>query len=865
MKEEQTNEICHVLSKGVANKAKQRDISSIFKLNDLISKIDLSDVQYDNIKNLVEDCIVNDNIIKIEKGQKIMSSFMSYLVSSLGKLTEKILINLRTKNKQYSKSLGSIVMNCWVGCDVQERSAIEVMVIKPIIENAILGETPTLSKNSKSFFDSFKEKRRKKEVSTTIVHLFEPIVFRYIHAANALVRHNAALLFIFMFPLQSPSFSSERNLQLLDFQLSELKSALFDESPKVRSTIAKGVCRILYEWWDLIPSQSRHDLIRQLTTELCFDSSSPLVRTAVLKGIVYLLDRLESIEIIVPEIGSMGPLLHDPIESVRQEYIKLLNCASSINDVNIFTIVHIDHLIYRLKHDSTSVASTICELLHPSLFPMPSSRGKEKQTNTHRVARCIFLLRRNIEAAKKFYSMLPKHVSVDEILVFIRLLYYWSEQISIGNEPPKLPDVKMIGNDDMSLPAFDGIDDLESHGIEPYQACWAIISSSLISISKRTKSDEQMLEIKEKTLSDFDPKRVFNSLPSCMHEDFFKLLAIFPSTDSEVEIVLDYLQKDDNSAWSSALKCLMKWQSLNKFFPEQVRLVSESTKDISSVSKCDELSRSVRYLCFMFSNSELRSTIINDLDSINSLAEALNPFLTMLLIRIGIPFEGRDSTPQETIAIAEALEGQCYIDVIELIIALRVHLSLQLLIDGDVDGFNQQLTGINNDVFSPLLEGIVATIDPSLLTMDTLAFKVLSTVMTLVSDMLSLHILDGEPFMQILTFLRKCTESEEYDESPLQALSIKCLAKIEVSLAVDAKPDEEENPAIELLQILVKYSKTSENTSTVVDLIESLTKTQKKKACIPWLLNSLGDLLVLEEIDDLIKDIVSKSILILRE
>ena len=93
-----------------------------------------------------------------------MSSFMSYLVSSLGKLTEKILINLRTKNKQYSKSLGSIVMNCWVGCDVQERSAIEVMVIKPIIENAILGETPTLSKNSKSFLILLKKKEGKRKL-----------------------------------------------------------------------------------------------------------------------------------------------------------------------------------------------------------------------------------------------------------------------------------------------------------------------------------------------------------------------------------------------------------------------------------------------------------------------------------------------------------------------------------------------------------------------------------------------------------------------------------------------------------------------------------------------------------------------------
>ena len=135
-------------------------------------------------------------------------------------------------------------------------------------------------------------------MSSTMTHLYEPIIFRYLHAANPIVRQNALMIFVSAFPLQSPQFSGNRNIQLLDQQIDELKASLMDESPKVRSITAKSVCRILYEWWDLIPHQNRTDFISILTNDLCFDGSSATVRSAVVEGLNFLLGRFESVEII---------------------------------------------------------------------------------------------------------------------------------------------------------------------------------------------------------------------------------------------------------------------------------------------------------------------------------------------------------------------------------------------------------------------------------------------------------------------------------------------------------------------------------------------------------------------------------------
>ena len=63
-----------------------------------------------------------------------------------------------------------------------------------------------------------------------------------------------------------------------------------DESPKVRSVGVEGICKILGIYWEIIPTENTYQFLKILICDMANDSSSPLVRQSVFKGLTFLLD-----------------------------------------------------------------------------------------------------------------------------------------------------------------------------------------------------------------------------------------------------------------------------------------------------------------------------------------------------------------------------------------------------------------------------------------------------------------------------------------------------------------------------------------------------------------------------------------------
>jgi condensin-2 complex subunit G2 len=676
-------------------------------------------------------------------------------------------------------------------------------------------------------------------------HLYEPVVFRYLHAANPIVRLNALSMFVSAFPLESPEFSDRRKTELRDAQIDELRQMLLDESPKIRAQAAKAVCRVMYEWWELIPPLSRSEFVEVITEKLCFDGSSSSVRIAALEGLRFLTGRFESVDLIVPKVGGIGYLLHDSVEGVRAEFVKLLAALSPLNGVNIFELIHIDHLIFRLKDESQKCAMAVCELLQPSLFPPPTDHGKEKAVNTRRVSRCIFLMKRNLDAAIRFYQFLPKAVSMDEILCFLRFAYFWVEK-TVKGQKVTLPLMQLAVSEGLALPAFEDVDDLEKRGLVPHQAIWAVIASSMKAVATRKLDEQQLEEVFTKTFPHFDAKSVISTLSPSLHQYLFQFISIFRPRDADVAMALDYLQSEDNPAWADALKCLVEWKALTTFFPGLVDQICQTTQGNSSDNP-SQLTRAINYVAFIFSNSELRSCILDDLESIRRLSDGLHEFLMMLLIKLNISFEELDSLDDRYVETADTLSDNCYCQALHLMVTVRVHLALHLLQLGDDASFFCSVAQMSASIFVPVTKGILAAYAKESLEPPNLCYMVLEVLFTLISDMLSLHVFDGDVFQELVAILMDAMDTAGDYGNAIKDLAYQCFSKVVISVALDAVSDRGDHPAIELLVRIVTNADTEGSVRATRQLIENLVQQQQKKRNLPWLFEALSQLFAATE------------------
>ena len=483
------------LRTALGKNATDRQISQVPKLLDKLDNFDLSQEANKGVSDLILECFTSVNILKKAKLRKFLYQTIHKIFYRISDFTEIYGKTLRECKAAVAESIGEICVTAWMNLDETERKLFEIHLIKPIAEWAIRAETPLFHKNCRLILEKFKDQRSKKtgkkELSQALAHIYEPIIFRYLHTANPLVRDNAIDIFsLCAFPLTSPAFTTEKNDRMLEASVEEMKMMLKDDCPKIRASAAKCVCRILYEWWDAFKttSISAKQFVDILTKECCFDIAYQ-VRAATLQGLNFLCGHMHGIDAVSIALPDIAQLLHDPNESVRIAFIKLLTTLSTHSDFSIFNIIHLDHFIYRLKCDRANVISEIVELLKPSMFDIQirkrkkaedddeeeesseKQKQKEKKMKTKinkiRAARCIYMCHRNLQAAENFYGGLAKTTALDELLDFCHLLSFWSiENINYKNNPQLKKPIKIpvAQSNTMEtpplLPPFDTEDDL---------------------------------------------------------------------------------------------------------------------------------------------------------------------------------------------------------------------------------------------------------------------------------------------------------------------------------------------------------------------------------------------------------------------
>ena len=147
-----------------------------------------------------------------------------------------------------------------------------------------------------------------------------------------------------MFPLENPEASREDKTVLLEKQYFLLERLLEDDSPDIRSVAVEGCCRVLYLFWEVMPSSTITKMLTKIIDDTAHDSSND-VKLSTLKGISFLIGNPQTLEVLKVLLPRLGFLFLDPFLSVRIHVCDLLLATRAIRNFQ-FNKVHVLHILH---------------------------------------------------------------------------------------------------------------------------------------------------------------------------------------------------------------------------------------------------------------------------------------------------------------------------------------------------------------------------------------------------------------------------------------------------------------------------------------------------------------------------------------
>jgi condensin-2 complex subunit G2 len=144
------------------------------------------------------------------------------------------------------------------------------------------------------------------------------------------------MLFFDAFPLQGSDSSAVESDVILQKQFDLLSSLLKDADHRVRAAAASGVCHILREYWEALPTQTTRQILSYVVGTLGHDSNCAVVRLAVVKGLGEVLDQPLSHSVLKSLLPLISDALHDKSLAVRVAFIEILKKVTFAESISCF-------------------------------------------------------------------------------------------------------------------------------------------------------------------------------------------------------------------------------------------------------------------------------------------------------------------------------------------------------------------------------------------------------------------------------------------------------------------------------------------------------------------------------------------------
>uniref|UniRef100_A0ABI7VUC3 Non-SMC condensin II complex subunit G2 n=1 Tax=Felis catus TaxID=9685 RepID=A0ABI7VUC3_FELCA len=302
------------------------DICRLWRIHQALYCFDYDLEESKEIKDMLLECFISVKYIKKEEGRRFLSSLFSWNIHFIKMIHETIKNQLQGLPKSLMVHIAEIYFRAWKKASGKILEAIEHGCIQDFMHHGIHlpRKSPVHSRVREVLSYFHHQKKVRQGVEEMLYRLYKPILWRGLKARNSEVRSNAALLFIETFPIRDPNFNAIEMDSEIQKQFEELYSLLEDPYPMVRSTGILGVCKITSKYWEMMPPTILIDLLKKVTGELAFDTSSADVRCSVFKCLPIILDNKLSHPLLEQLLPALKYSLHDNSEKVRVAFVDML-------------------------------------------------------------------------------------------------------------------------------------------------------------------------------------------------------------------------------------------------------------------------------------------------------------------------------------------------------------------------------------------------------------------------------------------------------------------------------------------------------------------------------------------------------------
>ncbi|XP_004702393.1 condensin-2 complex subunit G2 isoform X1 [Echinops telfairi] len=393
------------------------DICRLWHIHEALYCFDYDLEESREIKDMLLECFISVNYIKKEEGRRFLSSLFNWNVNFIKMIHGTIKNQLQGLQKSLMVHIAEIYFRAWQKASGKIQETIENGCIQDFMYHGInLRRTSPVHSKVREVLSYFHHQKSVRQgVEEMLYRLYKPILWRGLKARNSEVRSNAALLFVEAFPIRDPNFSAAEMDSEIQRQFEELYSLLEDPYPVVRSTGILGVCKITSKYWEMMPPTILIDLLKKVTGELAFDTSSADVRCSVFKCLPLLLDNKLSHPLVEQLLPTLACSLHDNSEKVRVAFIDMLLKVKAVRAAKFWKICPMKHILVRLESDSRPVVRRLVNLIFNSFLPV-------NQPEEVWCERCVALIQMNHAAARRFYQYAYEHTACTNIAKLIHVI-----------------------------------------------------------------------------------------------------------------------------------------------------------------------------------------------------------------------------------------------------------------------------------------------------------------------------------------------------------------------------------------------------------------------------------------------------------
>ncbi|PNJ31275.1 NCAPG2 isoform 4, partial [Pongo abelii] len=369
------------------------------------------------IKDMLLECFININYIKKEEGRRFLSCLFNWNINFIKMIHGTIKNQLQGLQKSLMVYIAEIYFRAWKKASGKILETIENDCIQDFMFHGIHlpRRSPVHSKVREVLSYFHHQKKVRQGVEEMLYRLYKPILWRGLKARNSEVRSNAALLFVEAFPIRDPNLHAIEMDSEIQKQFEELYSLLEDPYPMVRSTGILGVCKITSKYWEMMPPTILIDLLKKVTGELAFDTSSADVRCSVFKCLPMILDNKLSHPLLEQLLPALRYSLHDNSEKVRVAFVDMLLKIKAVRAAKFWKICPMEHILVRLETDSRPVSRRLVSLIFNSFLPV-------NQPEEVWCERCVTLVQMNHAAARRFYQYAHEHTACTNIAKLIHVI-----------------------------------------------------------------------------------------------------------------------------------------------------------------------------------------------------------------------------------------------------------------------------------------------------------------------------------------------------------------------------------------------------------------------------------------------------------